>query len=214
MLVSFVRDPDAVPFTRWSPQMSDFDDEPRGRSATGAVVIAVIFLALLGTGVGLVLGSQNKKDDGGNRAGDEPSVGVSATPSVTASATGTAKPTNTRPPSGGTSFRPTVRDKCPQQTEETVGETMSVKRYIRTTRSEVWICTGGGKTVYQGHQLGKPFTGATTNTTLFIGSVRFEAGIYSAVNGDHEYFVGADRLRIEKNGTETDNEPVEDLYEG
>ena len=64
--------------------MSDFDDEPRGRSATGAVIIAVIFLALLGTGVGLVLGSQNKKADAGGRAAGDP--GTTATPSATSTA--------------------------------------------------------------------------------------------------------------------------------
>ena len=40
--------------------MSDIDAEPRSRSATGAVIIAVIFLAVLGTGVGIVLGTQRR----------------------------------------------------------------------------------------------------------------------------------------------------------
>ncbi len=90
---------------------------------------------------------------------------------------------------------------------------MSVKRYIRTDSSEVWICTGGGKTVYQGHRLGRPFRAATSDDTLFIGSVRYEAGVYAAENGDTTYFVGPDALRREKNGVEQANEPVEDLYE-
>ena len=190
--------------------MSDFDDEPRGRSATGAVVIAVIFLALLGTGVGLVLGSQHKKDDGGNQAA-EPSQTATAQPT----ATGTPKATGTtRPPTTGGSYRPTTRDKCPQQTEEAAGTTMSVKRYIETDRSEVWICTGGGKTVYQGHVLGASFRGATTDTTIFLTSVTFEANVYIANNGETNYLVGTETLRIEKNGNVQSNEEVVDLYEG
>ncbi|GAA0958921.1 hypothetical protein [Virgisporangium aurantiacum] len=192
--------------------MSDFDDEPRGRSATGAVIIAVIFLAILGTGVGIVLGSANKKD-GDDRAGGNPSPTVTATDVPSASATGGGKPTNTKAPTGTRTYAATTRDKCPEQTQEATGTTMSVKRYIKTNRSEVWICSGGGKTVYQGHRLDKPFRAATSDDTLFIGSVRYEGGVYAATNGDTTYFVGAESLRREKNGVEEATEPVEDLYE-
>lgn len=194
--------------------MSDFDDEPRGRSATGAVVIAVIFLAILGAGVGIVLGSANR-GDGDDRAGGEPTPTATATTTDGPSpgTTGGTKPTGTRTQTGTKTYRATSRDKCPEQTEEAAGTTMSVKRYIKTNRSEVWICTGGGKTVYQGRVLGSQFRAATSDTTLFIGSVRYEAGVYAAENGDTVYLVGPDALRIEKNGTEISNEPVADLYE-
>ena len=194
--------------------MSDFDDEPRGRSATGAVIIAVIFLAILGTGVGIVLGSANKKD-GDDRAGGEPTPTVSApeTGGPSAGATGGGRPTTTKTPTGNKTYSATTRDKCPEQTQEATGTTMSVKRYIKTDRSEVWICSGGGKTVYQGHRLDKPFRAATSDDTLFIGSVRYEGGVYAATNGDTVYFVGSNALRREKNGVEEANEPVEDLYE-
>jgi hypothetical protein len=194
--------------------MSDFDDEPRGRSATGAVIIAVIFLAILGTGVGIVLGSANKKD-GDDRAGGEPTPTATVTaPASDGPSPGATKPTGTRAPSGGTkTYRATSRDRCPEQTEEAAGTSMSVKRYIKTNRSEVWICSGGGKTVYQGRVLGSQFRAATSDTTLYIGSVEYEAGVFAAQNGDTRYFVGPDALRIEKNGTEISNEPVADLYE-
>jgi hypothetical protein len=193
--------------------MSDFDDEPRGRSATGAVIIAVIFLAILGTGVGIVLGSANKNNGDDQAGGDPtPTASVTATGEPSAGSTGGGKPTKT-PTSGTKSYAPTARDKCPEQTQEAAGTTMSVKRYIRTSRSEVWICTGGGKTVYQGRIRGSQFSAATSGTTLFIGSVRYEAGVYAATNGDTVYFVGPDALRREKNGVEEANEPVEDLYE-
>ena len=192
--------------------MSDFDDEPRGRSATGAVIIAVIFLAILGTGVGLVLGTAKKNsNDADDRAG-ETTPTVTATTTVGPSATG-AKPTGTRTPTGNKTYRPTSRDRCPEQTEEAAGMSMSVKRYIRTDSSEVWICASGAKTVYQGHRLGKPFGAATSGDTLYIGSVRYEAGVYAASNGDTTYFVGSEALRREKNGVEEANEPVRDLYE-
>jgi hypothetical protein len=194
--------------------MPDFDDEPRGRSATGAVVIAVIFLAILGTGVGIVLGSQARGDGDRNNAGDNSTPSATATAAPSASSTGGARPTNTKSPASAKSYRPTARDKCPQQTEEAAGRSLSVKRYVRTRSSEVWICAGGGQTVYQGHLNGKEFTGATTDFALFIGSVHYEAGVYAATNGDTTYFVAADTLRREKAGVEQSNEPVEDLNEG
>lgn len=193
--------------------MSDFDDEPRGRSATGAVIIAVIFLAILGTGVGLVLGSQNKKADAGNRADGDP--GATAVPSATATAgTPTARPTSTRPPSTGGSYRPVARDRCPQQTEEAAGATLTVKRYVKTNRSEAWICSGGGKLYYQGHVLGASFRGATTDTTIFLTSVTAENDVYIARNGDTNYIVGTQWLRIEKNNALQSDEAAVDLYEG
>lgn len=191
--------------------MSDFDDEPRGRSATGAVIIAVIFLALLGTGVGLVLGSQRKDAEGGDQAA-QPTQSATAAPT----ATGTPKPTaaGTRPPSTGGSYRPTARDKCPQQTEEAAGATLTVKRYVKTNRSEAWICANGSKLYYQGHVLGAPFRGATTDTTIFLNTVAVEGDVYIANNGDTNYIVGKETLRIEKNGNVQSNEDVVDLYEG
>jgi hypothetical protein len=196
--------------------MSDFDDEPRGRSATGAVIIAVIFLAILGTGVGLVLGSQSRNNDTGNEAAGDSTATATATPSAAPTPGNTAgsKPTNTRTPTRGASYRPTARDKCPQQTEEAAGTSLSVKRFVRTNRSEVWICAGGGKTVYQGHVIGSPFTGATSDSTLFIGSVAVEGDVFTAANGETRYIVGKETLRIEKNGSVLSDEEVIDLYQG
>jgi hypothetical protein len=200
--------------------MSDLDVEPRNRSATIAVVVAVIFLAVLGTGVGIVLGSQAKDDKDGQNVGNNSAASASPSPTVTVTRTadtgggGNAGGTRTKTPTNTKSYRPTARDKCPQQTEEATGSTMAVRLYIKTSRSEVWICEGGGKTVYQGHVLGSAFAGATTNTTLFIGSVHYEAGIYRADNGATSYFVSAERLRIQENGSETFNEPAVDTYTG
>jgi hypothetical protein len=198
--------------------MSEIDAEPRNRSATAAVIIAVIFLAVLGTGVGIVLGSQAKNDKGDNVANN---TTTSASPSPTGSGTQTSDPgngggngTKTRTPTNNSSYRPTTKDDCPQQTDEEAGTQLSVKLYIRTNSSEVWICEGGGRTVYQGHLRGRPFPSATSDHSLYIGSVRYEAGVYAASNGNTTYYVSPERLRREKNGVEESNEPVLETYPG
>jgi hypothetical protein len=198
--------------------MSDIDVEPRNRSAMGAVIIAVIFLAVLGTGVGIVLGSQAKKDNDGDNVANNTTTSASPSPTVTATETpdpGNTDATRTRTPTGGNkTYRPTAKNDCPQQTDEAVGADLSVVLYIKTNRSEVWICEGGGRTVYQGHVLGGGFPAATSSSTLFIGSVHYEAGIYAATNGDTTYYVSPERLRITKNGNDISNEPAVETYPG
>jgi hypothetical protein len=202
--------------------MSEIDAEPRSRSATGAVIIAVIFLAVLGTGVGIVLGSQQKNNGNGNNVANNTTT--SATPSPTVTVTQTTGPgnngggntggTQTRQPTNTKTYRPTAKDDCPQQTDEAAGTSLSVKLYIRTGSSEVWICEGGGRTVYQGHLNGRPFPSATSDYSLYIGSVHYEAGVYAATNGNTTYYVSPERLRREKNGVEEANEAVVESYPG
>jgi hypothetical protein len=200
--------------------MSEIDVEPRGRGATGAVIIAVIFLAVLGTGVGIVLGTQAKNDKGDNVANN---TTTSASPSPTASDGETVDPdtsdpgnggTRTRTPTGTKTYGTTDPRNCPQQTVDAAGTSLSVKLYIRTNSAEVWICEGGGRTVYQGHLRGRPFPSATSDSSLFIGSVRYEAGVYAASNGNTTYFVSPERLRREENGVEKQNESVVETYSG
>jgi hypothetical protein len=192
--------------------MSDIDDESRGRSAAGAVIIAVIFLAILGTGVGIVLGSANKKEGENVGSGSTPTPTVTQTTGPTDSATPTG--TKTRTPTGTNTDSTVKPDECPRVTQERAGASLSVTIYIRTAKAEVWICSGGGRLVYQGHILGTPFTAATSNSTLFIGTVNYEAGVWAASNGATTYFVSRDRLRQEDNGVEKVNDPVVDRYEG
>jgi hypothetical protein len=201
------------------PARSDIDAEPRSRSATGAVIIAVIFLAVLGTGVGIVLGSQAKNDKGNNVGND---TTVSASPSPADTGRPTADPSNsggtgntrTKTPTNTKSYRSPNGRECPQYTEEAAGTSLSLKLYIRTSSAEVWICQGGGRTVYQGHLAGRPFNAATSDTTLYIGSVNYEAGVYSATNGNTTYYVSPERLRREENGVEKQNEAVVETYSG
>jgi hypothetical protein len=201
--------------------MSEIDAEPRSRSATGAVIIAVIFLAVLGTGVGIVLGSQQKNNDNGDNVANDTTVSASPSPTVTVTQTtdpgntdGGNNATRTNRPTNSKSYRPTAKDDCPQQTDEEAGTSLTVKLYIRTSSSEVWICEGGGRTVYQGHLNGRPFPSATSDHSLYIGSVRYEAGVYAATNGGTTYYVSPERLRREENGVERANEPVVERYPG
>lgn len=191
--------------------MSDFDGEPRGRSATPAVIIAVIFLAILGTGVGIVLGAAKKNERDDAAAQPSPTAATSAP-----AASGTPKPsTTTKTPTGTKTYPATVRDKCPEQTIEAAGGSLRVKRYIKTNKSEVWICGNDSRTVYQGHTLNTPFRGATTDTSLFTTTVAYEdENLWIGVNGDTRYIVGTEQLRVEKNGDLLFTETVVDLYEG
>jgi hypothetical protein len=198
--------------------MSDITGEPRGRSATGAVIIAVIFLAVLGTGVGIVLGVNAKPGEnlGVNSTGTTPTVsapGPSADDDSSDAGSG-SEGTSTKKPTPTKSYKTPTKNECPQATVEAAGAPLTLTIYIRTNRAEVWICSGGGRLVYQGHNLGTPFTGATTNSTLFIGSVNYEAGIWGATNKTTRYLVSRERLKIEENGTVTVDELVVDRYEG
>jgi hypothetical protein len=188
----------------------DSDGRPRDRSAL-AVVLAVVFLAVLGASVGVILGTTRGGEGSGGNAGGQSSPDVT----VTETRTATEEPTRTRSasPSATRSYRPTTRDDCPQQTDEAARVELTVKRYIKTRNSEVWICEGGGRTVYQGHLRGKPFPSATSDYTLYLTDVRYEAGVWAATNGTTVYYVHNDKLRVERDGRETANEPVEDLYE-
>jgi hypothetical protein len=200
--------------------MSEIDAEPRSRSATGAVIIAVIFLAVLGTGVGIVLGSQQKNSDKGDNVANNTTTSASPSPTVTVTQTspgntgGNNGGTQTRQPTNTKTYRPTAKDDCPQQTDEAAGASLSVVLYIRTSSSEVWICEGGGRTVYQGHLNGRPFPSATSDHSLYIGSVHYEAGVYAATNGNTVYYVSREQLRREKNGVEEAREAVLESYPG
>jgi hypothetical protein len=205
--------------------MSEIDtdyDAPRGRQALIAVVVAVVFLGILGGGVGYLVGV-DRRDKGNNVAGNgtaepSPTADATGTPTVTPTGGGngngngngnneTKKPNNTK------SYPPTTLDACPLQTAEAVGASASsdlnLVLAIRTARSEVWICQYQGRSFYQGHVRGRPFTSAISDSTILVNNVRYEAGVHAATNGSTVYYVSVERLRIEKDGKETANEAVE-----
>jgi hypothetical protein len=209
--------------------MSDIDadhDQPRSRHAMVAVILAVVFLAILGSSVGYLLGS-DKRDQGNKVAGDQttsptdpptggPSPGETATdPGGNNNGGGN---TRTRTANPTKSYPPARRDACPQQTAEAVGAggsgDLNLVLYVRTARSEAWICQYQGRTVYQGHVRGRSFPGATSDNSILVTNVRYEAGVHAATNGNTVYYVSVERLRIERNGKEEANEAVEDYYGG
>jgi hypothetical protein len=206
--------------------MSDFDadrDEPRGRQATIAVIMAVVFLAVIGASVGYLLGTE-KREKANKVAGQqttEPTAAPTDLPTGGPETTGpgnTGGTTRTRSPNPTKSYPPTRRDACPQQTAEGVGAASSgdlnLVIYVRTARSEAWICQYQGRSFYQGHVRGKAFPSATSDGSILVTNVRYEGGVHAATNGNTVYYVSPERLRIERDGKEVTNESVEDYYGG
>jgi hypothetical protein len=204
--------------------MSEFDDrdEPASsRTNTVAIVLAVVFLTVLGAGVGILLGlGTDGKGTGTNVANQ--STGPSPAPPAPDGNGASAEPnggnngtrTRTASPSAGKSYPPTRKDACPKQSEEAAGTSLTVVLYIRTARSEAWICQGQGRTYYQGHVRGRPFPAAKSDYSIFLTDVHYEAGVYAASNNETVYFVSTERLRIVRDTQETSNEPVEEYYGG
>jgi hypothetical protein len=207
-----------VRIQRREPALSDDDyDQPRRRSNTAAVLLALVFLTILGAMTGVILGTARggtRNDNVANQSPAASSPGATVTETATAEPTGTRTSTNTRSASPSKSYRPTRKDTCPQQTEEAARTDLTVKLYIRTADSEVWICEGGGRVFYQGHRYGKPFPSATSDYSLFIPDPHYEGGVWAATNGSTVYYVSAERLRREKDGHQEADDPVKESYGG
>jgi hypothetical protein len=188
--------------------VSDYDDgRGRGRH-TVAIVIAVVFLVVLGASVGYILATnhQGKDDDGGTGQGP-----TTPTTTATGNGGGGSKSTRSATPSTrpSTSYPPANGANCPAQAREAAGGgPLTLVRFLLTARSEVWICRDNpGNLYYQGHVRGTSFDAPTSSTSIFLTGVREEGGNYRATNGDTQYVVSPDHLRILKNGVETNNEP-------
>jgi hypothetical protein len=105
----------------------------------GPLLLAVVFLAVLGGGVGYSVGTLTK---GNQSAG--PGAGGGAGPTVTE--TGQAA----TPGGTASSAAPT---RCKKHTEDRVGAgPLTQVLYLHTDKSEVWICKDANGTLYyQGH---------------------------------------------------------------
>lgn len=206
------------------PEIDADRDRSGGRNTVLAVTVAVIFLAVLGSSVGFILGS-DRRDGPGDPLGGQTALPTS-TPTATSGSGGSTPPdgptggttTRTRTQTATRSYGPPKRDACPQQTAEAVGagssDALNLVLYVRTARSEAWICQYQGRTFYQGHLRGRSFPAATSDTSILVNNVRYEAGVHAATNGTTVYYVSPERLRIETDGKETFNETVEDYYGG
>jgi hypothetical protein len=162
----------------------------RSGSGFGPVVLAMIFLAVLGGGAGYSLGTYAK---------DHPSGGVSSD-TDTGSGDQTTTATDGGGSGGGGSDAPPTR--CPKHTE-TLAAAGPLTRvlYLHTAQSEVWICKDSAGTLYyQGHR-GAPGEDLQENiNALYLTQVAPEGDGYVATNADGngttEYHVTSGRLVV------------------
>lgn len=139
------------------------------RTVAGPLVLALVFLAIIGGSVGAVLGLRADSDpDGGGHAGNGAATGTRPTGDSTQPGT-----------------EPAPRDRaCPAVTDQAARAEgspggLSYLLYIRTDQSEVWICRDtAGRLWYQGHRhLGSPtvdLPAPTSDNTLFLTDIRAE----------------------------------------
>ena len=171
----------------------------RGGPTAGPLLLAVIFLAVLGGGVGFSLGTLAKHqhntaatqgDQGGGQTGQDNSTGQG---------NGTGGGNGTGTGGGQNGKKP-----CPQHTVDQAGAgPLTQLLHLRTDQSDVWICQAeDGALYYQGHR-GPPGEDLVENkNALFLPSAQRENGNgYVATNTDQngritEYHVTADRLLI------------------
>jgi hypothetical protein len=157
------------------------DSRRRGASPLGPLLLAVIFLAVLGGGVGFSLGTLSKhqrnaaatQDDGtaSNRRDDGTGNGQGS---------GSGNGSGTGGGNGG-------RHRCTPHTEELAGAgELTQVIYLHTAKSEVWICkSSSGTLFYQGHT-GNPGEQLQENVNaLFLTDVQQEGDNgYVATNTD------------------------------
>ncbi|GIJ52164.1 hypothetical protein Val02_90500 [Virgisporangium aliadipatigenens] len=196
--------------------MSELDataDRPGGRSTTFVVVLALVFLTVLGASVGVILAKS--KGAGDSNTGAPPfDAASSAPPQATAGAS--------KAPGGGSSgggYPAAVKDQCPKQTRDATGiANLIAVRSIVTDKSEAWICKSpDNKLFYQGHRRGKPFTAAMSNDSICLSDVTRDGDAYVATNVGNDgattkYYVGHDYLRITINGRDDSNERAIDRW--
>jgi hypothetical protein len=125
----------------------------RGRPTAGPLLLAVIFLAVLGAGAGFSLGTLAKG------AQTPPSTSATSPPAPAGSGTPDNggqqnNPGNTTSSTGsGNTGGDTNSTQCPKHTVDLANDgPLSLALYLRTAQSEVWICKAADGTLfYQGH---------------------------------------------------------------
>ena len=172
------------------------DGSTRGRSGAGPLLLAVIFLAVLGAGAGFSLGTLARDGHASASTGDTSGPGPGGD-GHTPDAGGTTGGTPTG--SGG--------QRCPSHTEQQAGVApLTQLLYLHTAKSEVWICQDkDGTLYYQGHRILKQVDEKLVEGTnaLFLFKVDHEGDGYVATNTDPSnghvtrYHVTRDKLIIE-----------------
>jgi hypothetical protein len=191
-----------------------------GRSTTGPLLLAVIFLAVLGAGAGFSLGSlaKSERTTATEPASSQPATstlpdgtgGQQTNPGNTTTSGGTGN-TNTNTNGGNTDPNST---QCPKHTVDLASYgTLNLAFYLHTAKSEVWICKAAdGKLFYQGHS-GRPGEELHERVNaLYLETVEVEDNGYVATNTDRDnghvtkYHVNSQRLIIEHVWNPSDNE--------
>lgn len=172
------------------------------RPVVGPLLLALLFLAVIGGSTGVILGRTQAKSAGA-KGGATPSGGTEYPP-----------PTQTQRPDPSPS-----REPCLDHTEQLARQQGSaggllVVLYIQTTASEAWICRdSAGRLWYQGH------TGTATDrdlvehkNALFLSQVGEESGGYVATNPGTgtrtEYHVSRQKLVVDYIPGDGFEEPV------
>jgi hypothetical protein len=201
------------------------EPEPSRRSPVLAVVLAMVFLAVIGASVGFILGNQTSK------AGQNVATGPSSTASPTPQASTTTPvdsvrstdPTTTKTTAPPKTYKPPAKDVCPDITVEAASQhggkaPFKVRLYVKTSKSEVWICMDANTNLfYQGHILGRPFNGATTSSTLFLTTIEPRDHDYKATNNSGGkttyYYVSPTALVIENSDGGQETQTVVDYFQ-
>lgn len=193
-------------------------DRPRA-AWVGPLLIAVVLLAVIGGVVGFVLGTGGEKPDGVKTAATGPSLTPDPDPTGETDPTpyeevtsAPQQPVRTTAAAAGGHERPTT---CPEHTVRLAGAyaKFSLLLYLRTDKSEVWICADEyGTLYYQGHS-GRPGEKLVEGeNALFLNSISRTDDGYVAVNtvGDKttRYLVSRQKLIIEYPDGRRDTQPA------
>jgi hypothetical protein len=149
------------------------------------VVIATVFLSVIGLSAGLVLSSQHK-DQG--QGGTTTTNTQPATPPGTPAST--AEPCRDETQAMGVRFG--------------ASGTLRIELVLRTQSSVVWICgDDGGRLYYHANRGGEKATWIEGKTALFLPNVQADGDIYRVTATDGTRFtITAKRLEIlHKDGT-------------
>jgi hypothetical protein len=157
------------------------DSTRRGASTLGPLLLAVIFLAVLGGGVGFSLGTLSKHQ---RNAAATQNDGTANTRRDNSTGNGNGSGGGGGAGSGGGQ---NSKQRCPPHTEAQAGAgQLNQLLYLHTANSEVWICEDrNGTLFYQGHT-GSPGQELQENVNaLFLTDVQREGGNgYVATNTD------------------------------
>jgi hypothetical protein len=165
-----------------------------------AVFLAVLFLAVLGSSVGYLAGRQVQAHREAQQTGDQTGGGQTG---------GDQTGGNTPTPTETTSSR-LPGTHCPDISERDAKTQLVQLLYIKTSRSQAWICRDSDhKLWYQGHVGSDPqFT--DSNSILLPDVHDGGDGTYTATNGSDgtKYIVSKKSLVIQEPGGSPATEPA------